>query len=229
MNRAVVLLSGGLDSTTVLAMAAAENFEITALSFSYGQKHTMELKKAQKIAEYYKVKEHIVIDLDTEPFRGSALTGNIAVPENRTDLSTEIPATYVPARNTIFLAIALGIAESRGADSIFIGVNSLDYSGYPDCRPEFIDAYQNLASLATKAAVEGRPPSIKAPLLYMTKAEIIKRGAELGVDYGMTLSCYQPSENGESCGVCDACILRLEGFRANGLGDPAVYREKTHG
>ncbi len=229
MNRAVVLLSGGLDSTTVLAMAVAEKLEITALSFSYGQKHTLELKKAQTIAEHYKVKEHIVIDLDTEPFRGSALTDNIAVPANRTDLSTEIPATYVPARNTIFLAIALGIAESRGADSIFIGVNSLDYSGYPDCRPEFIDAFQNLASLATKTAVEGRPPSIKAPLLYMTKAAIIKKGIQLGVDYGMTLSCYQPDEQGRSCGVCDACILRLEGFRANDLEDPAVYREKTHG
>jgi 7-cyano-7-deazaguanine synthase len=229
MNRAVVLLSGGLDSTTVLAMAAAENIEITALSFSYGQKHTIELKKAQKTAKYYKVKEHIVIDLDTEPFKGSALTDSIAVPENRTDISTAIPATYVPARNTVFLSIALGIAESRGADSILIGVNSIDYSGYPDCRPEYIDAFQKLASLATKAAVEGRPPSIKAPLLYMTKAEIIKKGTQLGLDYGMTLSCYQPSENGESCGVCDACILRLEGFRANNLADPAVYRGKTHG
>ena len=229
MSRAVVLLSGGLDSTTVLAMVAEQGFEVTAVSFSYGQKHTMELKKAQKIAEYFKVREHLIINLDPEPFRESALTGSGTVPENRTEISTEIPATYVPARNTIFLAIALGIAESRGADSIFTGVNSLDYSGYPDCRPEFIDAFQNLASLATKTAVEGRPPSIKAPLLYMTKAEIIKTGTQLGVDYGMTLSCYQPDEQGRSCGVCDACILRLEGFRANGLEDPVVYTEKTHG
>ncbi len=229
MSRAVVLLSGGLDSTTVLAMAAAESLEITALSFSYGQKHTIELQRAAKIAEYFKVKEHLVINLDPEPFRKSALTGSGTVPENRAEISTGIPATYVPARNTVFLSIALGVAETRDANRILIGVNSLDYSGYPDCRPEFIDAFQNLANFATKTAVEGSPPVIQAPLLHMTKAEIIKKGTQLGVNYGMTLSCYQPNKYGESCGMCDACILRLEGFRANGLEDPAVYRRNTSG
>lgn len=231
MNRekAVVLLSGGLDSTTVLAMAADDNMEVTALSFSYGQKHTRELSRAEVIAKHFGVKEHIVIDLDPEPFRGSSLTGDIPVPESRESFSDRIPSTYVPARNTVFLSIALGIAESRKAKHIFIGVNSVDYSGYPDCRPEFIKAFQHLADLATKEAVNGNPPIIQAPLLYMTKAEIIRKGTKLGVDYGMTLSCYQPNAKGESCGVCDACILRLEGFRANGLADPAEYRKISDG
>jgi 7-cyano-7-deazaguanine synthase len=229
MRKAVVLLSGGLDSTTVLAMAVEEGLEITAVSFSYGQKHTLELKRAESIAEHFKVKEHLVINLDPEPFRGSALTGAGTVPENRASLQSTIPVTYVPARNTVFLSIALGVAESRGADSVFIGVNSLDYSGYPDCRPEFIEAFQNLANLATKTAVEGRPPVIKAPLLHMTKAEIIRKGTELGVDYSTTLSCYRPDEQGRSCGVCDACMLRLAGFHANNLTDPAQYRKCSDG
>lgn len=225
MEKAIILLSGGLDSATVLAMTAKKQLEVTALSFRYGQKHTQELKRAEGIAKHYWVKEHIIIDLDPEPFKGSSLTGDIPVPENRAGISDTIPTTYVPARNTVFLAIALGIAESRKAKHIFIGVNSVDYSGYPDCRPEFIEAFQNLANLATKAAVTGDPTLIQAPLLHMTKAEIIKIGTDLGIDYGMTLSCYQPGSAGESCGVCDACSLRLEGFRANGLTDPAIYRK----
>lgn len=222
-ERAVVLFSGGLDSTTVLAMATAANLEVTALSFRYGQKHTLELQKAQETAKLFDVKEHIIIDLDPEPFRGSSLTGNIPLPKHRENILRTIPSTYVPARNTVFLSIALGIAEARNANHIFIGVNSLDYSGYPDCRPEYIDAFQKLANLATKEAVEGTPPVIHAPLLFMTKAEIIKKGIELEVDYGKTLSCYQPNSTGESCGVCDACVLRLKGFKANGLIDPVPY------
>ncbi|MCD4708924.1 MAG: 7-cyano-7-deazaguanine synthase QueC [Candidatus Sabulitectum sp.] len=226
-ERALVLLSGGLDSTTILAMAISEHMEVTALSFRYGQKHTQELDRAEAIAKHFGVKEHLIIDLDPEPFRGSSLTEDKPIPENRKGISDQIPSTYVPARNTVFLSIALGIAESREADHIFIGVNSVDYSGYPDCRPEFIEAFQHLANLATKNAVKGNPPRIHAPLLYMTKAEIIKRGTELGIDYGMTLSCYQPNSTGESCGICDACTLRLEGFRANGLTDPARYRKTS--
>lgn len=228
-ERAVVLLSGGLDSTTILAIAASKQLDVTALSFRYGQKHTQELDRAEAIAKHFGVKEHIIMNLDPEPFKGSSLTEDKPIPESRKGISERIPSTYVPARNTVFLSIALGIAESRKAEHIFIGVNSVDYSGYPDCRPEFIEAFQNLANLATKDAVEGNPPRIHAPLLYMTKAEIIKRGRELGVDYGMTLSCYQPNSTGESCGVCNACILRLEGFRANGLTDPARYRKTPNG
>ncbi len=224
-QKAIVLLSGGLDSTTVLAMAV-KHFDVTALSFRYGQKHTLELERAEVIAKYYDAKEHIIIDLDPEPFKGSSLTGGSAVPENRTEIEKEIPSTYVPARNTIFLSIALGIAESRGAERIYIGVNSVDYSGYPDCRPEFIKAFQNLANLATRDAVNGKPPVIEAPLLYLTKAEIIKKGTEIGVDYGMTMSCYQPDSNGLSCGLCDACTLRLQGFKTNRLTDPAKYRQR---
>ncbi|MCK5785417.1 MAG: 7-cyano-7-deazaguanine synthase QueC [Candidatus Sabulitectum sp.] len=226
-NRAVVLLSGGLDSTTILAIASAAQMEVTALSFSYGQKHTQEIKRAEIIAEYFKVKEHLIIDLDPEPFKGSALTGSNPIPENRDHINKHIPDTYVPARNTIFLSIALGIAETRKADHIFIGVNSLDYSGYPDCRPEYIEAFQKLTNLATRTAVNGNPPAIEAPLLHMTKAEIIRKGIQLGVDYGMTLSCYQPNTKGESCGVCDACSLRLAGFKANNLTDPASYRKES--
>jgi len=228
-EKAIVLLSGGLDSTTVLAMAVSRQMEVTAISFSYGQKHNLELKRAEYIAGHYRVKEHRIISLDPEPFKDSSLTGGGSVPEGGDFVSKRIPSTYVPARNTVFLSIALGIAESRKAGHIFIGVNSVDYSGYPDCRPEFIEAFQNLANLATKNAVDGNPPVIRAPLIRMTKAEIIRTGIKLGVDYGMTISCYQPSLSGESCGVCDACILRLEGFRVNGLSDPAVYRKTIHG
>lgn len=220
-NRAVVLLSGGLDSTTVMAIAASRGMELTALSFRYGQRHTQELEMAAETARIYNAAEHVLIDLDPEPFRGSSLTGCGEVPIHGT--GGRIPSTYVPARNTIFLSIALGIAETRNSSHIFIGVNSLDYSGYPDCRPEYIDAFRKLASLATKEAVQGNPPEIHAPLLHMTKAEIIETGLKLGVDYSKTVSCYRPDRNGCSCGVCDACLLRLEAFRSIKVKDPAAY------
>ena len=225
MKKAIVLLSGGLDSTTILGLALKEFDKVIALSFSYGQKHTLELTKAREIATSFDVHEHVVINLDPEPFKGSSLTSNIRIPVHQNIDSTIIPSTYVPARNSIFLAIAMGLAESRKASSIFIGVNSLDYSGYPDCRPEFISAFQNLANLATKEAVEGKPVKIETPLLYMSKAEIIKTGTQLGIDYSLTLSCYQPDKNGNSCGVCDACILRLAGFEANNIKDPVSYSD----
>ncbi len=220
-NRAVVLLSGGLDSATAGAIARAEGREIYALSFSYGQRHTLELKMAAVNARRLGAAEHLILEMDPEPFRGSSLTGSGRVP--RGGSPGGIPSTYVPARNTVFLAMALGIAETRGAGEIFIGVNSVDYSGYPDCRPAYIHAFQELASLATKAAVQGAPPVIRAPLLLMSKAEIVRRGLELGVDYGSTISCYDPDSRGRSCGACDACLLRLEAFRANGIQDPAPY------
>jgi len=222
-EKAVVLLSGGLDSATVLAIAVNSGFDVTALSFSYGQKHSLELEMARKTALCFNIGKHLIVNLDPEPFKGSSLTDSFPIPEHR-EMTQEIPSTYVPARNTVFLAIALGAAESIQAAHIFIGVNSLDYSGYPDCRPEYIKAFQNLANLATKTAVEGHPPVIHAPLLHMTKAEIIKIGMKLGVDYGKTLSCYQPQKNGLSCGACDSCVLRLKGFAANGITDPAGYR-----
>ncbi|HPR23428.1 MAG TPA: 7-cyano-7-deazaguanine synthase QueC [Candidatus Sabulitectum sp.] len=220
-SRAVVLLSGGLDSATAGAIARAEGREIHALSFSYGQRHTLELRMAAINARRLEAAEHLILELDPEPFRGSSLTGTGRVP--RGGSTHGIPSTYVPARNTVFLAIALGIAETRGAGEIFIGVNSVDYSGYPDCRPAYINAFQELASMATKAAVEGAPTVIRAPLLLMSKAEIVRRGLELGVDYGSTISCYHPDDRGRSCGSCDACLLRLEAFRANGIKDPAPY------
>jgi 7-cyano-7-deazaguanine synthase len=220
-NRAVVLLSGGLDSTTILALADSMGMEVTALSFRYGQRHSIELDLAAGTAARFKVKEHLVIKLDPEPFAGSALTGSGEVPDGNT--SGDIPSTYVPARNTIFLAIALGIAETREAGHIFIGVNSLDYSGYPDCRPEFIEAFQKLATVATRAAVMGNAPLIQAPLMHMTKAEIIRTGIQLGVDYSKTISCYQPDSRGFSCGVCDSCRLRMTAFEANGMKDPVNY------
>jgi 7-cyano-7-deazaguanine synthase len=222
-EKAVVLLSGGLDSATVLAIAVSRGMEVTALSFSYGQKHRIELEMAKETATHFKVKKHLIIELDPEPFKGSSLTDGVSVPEHR-DITGLIPSTYVPARNTVFLAMALGIAESTRSNHIFIGVNSLDYSGYPDCRPEFIEAFQNLANLATKAAVDGNPTVIQAPLIHMTKAEIIQTGVKLGVDYSRTLSCYQPAPGGISCGVCDSCTLRLLGFKANGITDPARYK-----
>ncbi len=221
MDRAVVLLSGGLDSTTVAAMVSSMGMEMFALSFSYGQRHTIELDMAARTAAAYRALEHVIIDLDPEPFRGSSLTGWGEVPTGGvTDL---IPSTYVPARNTIFLSIALGIAETREAGHIFAGMNAIDYSGYPDCRPEYLDAFRKLASLATKAAVLGKPPEIHAPLMHMTKAAIVRKGIDLGVDYGNTISCYRPSPSGLSCGVCDSCRLRLKAFSDNGMKDPAPY------
>jgi 7-cyano-7-deazaguanine synthase len=210
-RRAVVLLSGGLDSATTLAIARAEGFDCHALSFRYGQRHAAELDAAARVAKAVGAKEHVILDIDLRKFGGSALTDDIAVPKDR-DLDDTIPVTYVPARNTIFLSFALGYAEVLGARDIFIGVNALDYSGYPDCRPEYIAAFQHMADLATKAGVEGNRVTIHAPLIQMTKAQIIRKGLELGVDFELTLSCYDPSPDGAPCGRCDACQLRAKGF-----------------
>ena len=223
---AVVLLSGGLDSATVAAIALHEGFEVNALSFSYGQRHSWELEAARRVAHSLGIANHRVANIDLRAFGGSALTDDIAVPKGRSgdDMSHGIPVTYVPARNTIFLAYALAWAEVLGAEDIFIGVNALDYSGYPDCRPEYIRAFEAMANLATKAAVEGRQRlTIHAPLIQLTKAEIIRRGTELGVDYGLTSSCYDPAPDGRPCGQCDSCQLRQKGFREAGLSDPLPY------
>ena len=223
---AIVLLSGGLDSSTLLAIARAEGYEPLALSFVYGQRHRLELEAARRIARALGAREHIVIEIDLRMFGGSALTADIPVPKARSlaEIGEGIPVTYVPARNTIFLAYALAAAETRGSKDIFIGVNALDYSGYPDCRPEYIEAFQRLANLATRAGIESDGAlRIHAPLIDLTKAQIIDRGLGLGVDYGLTLSCYDPSSGGEACAACDACLLRLEGFAANGIPDPAPY------
>jgi 7-cyano-7-deazaguanine synthase len=209
--RAVVLLSGGLDSATTLAIAKSEGFECYALSFRYGQRHAVELDAARRVAKSLGAKDHVILDIDLRQFGGSALTSHIAVPKDRTPDSS-IPVTYVPARNTVFLSIALAWAEVLGAQDIFIGVNALDYSGYPDCRPEFVAAFERMAGLATKAGVEGSALRIRAPLIQMTKAQIIRKGLELGVDLDMTLSCYDPGPTGEPCGHCDACQLRAKGF-----------------
>ena len=213
--KAIILLSGGIDSTTTLAIAKSQGYDVYAISFRYGQRHVLELDRATQIAEKMRVKQHIIVDIDLRTFGGSALTDEIDVPKSRTDaeIETGIPVTYVPARNTIFLSFALAWAETLKADTIFIGVNSLDYSGYPDCRPEYIEAFQQMANLATKVGVEGKTRMrIETPLILMTKAEIIKRGIELGVDYSLTLSCYDPDEQGQACGRCDSCLLREKGF-----------------
>ena len=224
---AVVLLSGGLDSATTLAMARAESFQVYALSFRYGQRHEIELDSARQISERCGAVQHIIAEIDLRALGGSALTADIDVPKGRPGhlLEHGIPVTYVPARNTIFLSYALAWAEVLGAEHIFIGVNALDYSGYPDCRPEFIDAYQRMANLATKAGVEGRQCLIiHTPLIHLSKADIIRRGLELGVDYALTRSCYDPSPAGEACGECDSCQLRLKGFAEVGIPDPAPYQ-----
>lgn len=226
-HRAVVLLSGGLDSTTTLAIAQQEEFEVYALSFRYGQRHSAELAAASRIAERFGVTRHVIMDIDLRTFGGSALTSEIAVPKDRPldEMSVGIPITYVPARNTIFLSFALAWAEVLGASDIFLGVNALDYSGYPDCRPEYIAAYERMANLATKAGVEGQQRlTIHTPLIELTKAQIIERGLALGVDYSMTLTCYDPTPAGEACGHCDACLLRLKGFAEVGKADPARYQ-----
>lgn len=226
LRKAVVLLSGGLDSTTVLAIAKAQGFEPYALSFRYGQRHSIELESAQRVAQAMGVKEHVIADINLRAFGGSALTADIAVPKGRdtSEMETSIPVTYVPARNTIFLSFALGWAEVLEAQHIFLGVNALDYSGYPDCRPEFITAFENMANLATKAGVEGQKLTIHAPLIEMSKADIIYRGLELGVDYGLTSSCYDPDEHGKPCGQCDSCLLRAKGFAEAGATDPLLAR-----
>lgn len=222
----VVLLSGGLDSTTALAIAKQQGFEPYALSFRYGQRHAIELEAARRVAAAQAVQRHVIADIDLRVFGGSSLTADIAVPKHEAaeDLSDEIPSTYVPARNTIFLSFALAYAETVDAQDIFIGVNALDYSGYPDCRPEFIDAFQTMANLATKAGVEGHRLSIHTPLIEMTKAEIIATGMQLGVDYGLTSSCYDPDDTGHPCGRCDSCLLRLKGFSEAGYTDPLAYQ-----
>jgi len=225
-KNAVVLLSGGLDSTTTLAIAKAEGFNVHAMTFRYGQRHEAEIEAARRVANCLGVSQHVVIEIDLRLFGGSALTAEIQVPKGRplSEMGNGIPITYVPARNTIFLSFALAWAEVLKSEDIFIGVNALDYSGYPDCRPEYIAAYQQMANLATREGVEGRQTlRIHTPLIQMTKAQIIHRGMQLGVDYGITITCYDPGPNGEACGACDACQLRLKGFAENGVRDPARY------
>jgi 7-cyano-7-deazaguanine synthase len=224
--KAIVLLSGGLDSTTTLAITKNLGYDLFAISFNYGQRHKIELERAHIVAKEIKTKEHRIINIDLRQFGGSALTDDIDVPNHRGDykMSTSIPITYVPARNTIFLSYALAYAEVIQCNNIFIGVTSVDYSGYPDCRPEFITAFEILANLATKAGVEGMDRiKIHTPLIHMTKAEIIKEGLSLGVDYGLTHSCYDPNEVGLACGNCDSCLLRLKGFKKLGVEDPLKY------
>lgn len=225
-RRAVVLLSGGLDSTTVLAIAQSQGFEPFALSFRYGQRHAVDLEAAANVAGDAGVTRHVVADIDLRAFGGSALTAEIEVPKHHdaSELGSEIPVTYVPARNTIFLSFALAFAETVVASDIFIGVNALDYSGYPDCRPEYIEAFTVMANLATKAGVEGSALSIHTPLIDMSKADIIRVGTQLGVDYGLTSSCYDPDSSGCPCGHCDSCLLRLKGFAEAGLDDPLEYQ-----
>ena len=224
-KKAVVLLSGGLDSTTMMAIARAHGYEIYCLSFRYGQRHAMELEAARRVAGAFNAKEHMIMDMDLAKIGGSALTGDIEVPKGRNEgeMKGEIPVTYVPARNTIFLSYALAWAEVSGASDIFIGVNAIDYSGYPDCRPEYIEAFERMANLATRAGVEGKTRvRIRTPLIHMTKAGIIRKGVELGVDYGMTHSCYDPSPEGMPCGRCDSCLLRKKGFTEAGITDPVT-------
>jgi 7-cyano-7-deazaguanine synthase len=220
--RAVILLSGGLDSATVLAMARAESRECLAMSIVYGQRHEIELAAAERVALAIGVTEHVVFPLDLRVFGASALTSDIEVPKDAVG-AAGIPVTYVPARNSIFLALALGYAEARGAQEIWLGVNAVDYSGYPDCRPEFIEAFQTVIERGTRSGVERGEPRIIAPLLRMSKADIIQRGVELGVDYSLTHSCYDPDREGRACGHCDSCILRRRGFEEAGVADPTVY------
>jgi len=225
-RKSVVLSSGGVDSTTVMAIAKAEGYEIYSLSFRYGQRHSVEVAAAEKVAVFFGAMKHLVLDIDLRIMGASALTDEIEVPKGRDErsMNTGIPITYVPARNTIFLSYALAWAEVLGASDIFIGVNAVDYSGYPDCRPEYIAAFENMANLATKAGVEGKTRiRIRTPVIHMTKAEIIGCGIALGVDYGMTHSCYDPSADGKSCSQCDSCLLRKRGFREAGIEDPALY------
>ena len=226
-KRAVVLLSGGLDSATVLAIARSQGFEVSALSFSYGQRHSWELEAARRVAQAIGVVNHRIATIDLRIFGGSALTDDIDVPKGRNldEMAHGIPITYVPARNTIFLSFALAWAEVLESSDIFIGVNALDYSGYPDCRPEFIEAFEKMANLATRAGVEGHQHlRIHTPLIALSKAQIIRRGIELGVNYGLTSSCYDPAPDGAPCGQCDSCLLRRKGFHENGIEDPLVYR-----
>jgi len=229
-RKAVCLLSGGLDSSTCLALARRDGYECFALSFDYGQRHRIELDAAARVATFFGASEHRNARIDLRAFGASALTADIDVPKHRSSSEMEqgIPITYVPARNTIFLSYALAWAEVLEASDVFIGVNALDYSGYPDCRPEFIHAFEHMANLATKAGVEGRTHiEIHTPLIALTKAQIIRRGLDLAVDYGLTSSCYDPSRSGEPCGECDSCVLRQKGFRENGINDPLNYQVRA--
>ena len=227
MKKAVVLLSGGIDSATTLAIARSRGFEIYALSFRYGQRHMVELEAAARIVKGCSVPQHLTVDIDLRRIGGSALTSDLDVPKSRSvqEMGKDIPITYVPARNTIFLSYALAWAEVIGSCDIFIGVNALDYSGYPDCRPEYIEAYEHMANLATKAGVEGKQKlKIHTPLIALSKAQTIRKGMELGVDYSLTHSCYDPGTDGAACGHCDSCLLRLKGFEEAGLSDPGKYK-----
>lgn len=227
MKKAVVLLSGGLDSTTCLALAKSKGFACYALSFSYGQRHSAELLAAARIATHFEVIDHKIVDLDTSLFSGSALIDeSIEVPDFQE--SSAIPVTYVPARNTVFLSMALSFAESIGARDIYIGASSIDFSHYPDCRPEFIQAFQTMANLATKAGIEGDLFNINAPLQHLSKIETIQLGIQLGVDYRLTVSCYQTNDNGEACGTCDSCTFRKRGFAGAGMDDPTIYQSPVH-
>lgn len=223
--KAVVLLSGGMDSATAAAVALDQGFEVYALSFRYGQRHATELEAARRVADRLGLRRQVVLDIDLRAFGGSALTGDLGVPKDTPleRIGSGIPATYVPARNTIFLSFALGWAETLGASDIFLGANALDYSGYPDCRPEYIEAFERMANLATRAGVEGRRLRIHTPLISLSKAEIVKLGTRLGVEYALTWSCYDPAPDGTPCGRCEACILRRKGFREAGMEDPAKY------
>jgi 7-cyano-7-deazaguanine synthase len=223
--KAVVLLSGGLDSATVLAMARHEDRQCIALSFAYGQRHEIELAAARRVAQSLVVEEHIIYPIDLRPFGGSALTDNLSVPKDSVG-APGIPVTYVPARNTIFLALALGLAEARRAEEIWIGVNAIDYSGYPDCRPEFVEAFQQVILKGTRSGITRGEPRIVTPLIELSKAEIIRRGTELGLDYSLTHSCYDPDGEGRACGHCDSCLLRKRGFEEAGVRDPTTYRDE---
>jgi 7-cyano-7-deazaguanine synthase len=224
VKKAIILLSGGLDSATVLAMAVDQKYECYAISFDYGQRHSFELTKAKELADFFHVKEHLIVKFDLRTIGGSALTSDMAVPKDRSveTMSKDIPVTYVPARNTVFLSFALSLAEARGVNEIHIGANSLDYSGYPDCRKEYLDAFGRMANLATKEGVAGNEITIKAPLIQMTKKEIIETGLALGVDYSMTSSCYDPDVEGRPCECCDACLLRIKGFSELNMKDPVL-------
>lgn len=230
MSKAVVLLSGGLDSTTTLAVAKRDGYDVHAMTFRYGQRHEIEVDAARRVATAAGVRDHVVADIDLRTFGGSALTGDAAVPKDRhvDAIRNGVPITYVPARNTIFLSFGLAWAEVLGATTICVGVNAVDFSGYPDCRPEYIAAFQRMADLATRAGIEGRGPKIQTPLISMSKADIIRLGVSLGVDYSLTTSCYDPTIHGVACGHCDSCLLRLKGFAEAGMRDPIRYRESKH-
>lgn len=230
MSKAVVLLSGGLDSTTTLAVARRDASDVHALTFRYGQRHEIEVDAARRVATALGVRDHVVADIDLRTFGGSALTSDAAIPKDRhvDAIRHGVPITYVPARNTIFLSFGLAWAEVLNANDIYVGVNAVDYSGYPDCRPEYIAAYQRMADLATRAGIEGRGPQIRTPLIALSKAEIIRLGTSLGVDYSLTTSCYDPTVHGVACGHCDSCRLRLKGFADAGMKDPIRYRESKH-